>query len=87
MNQLIPDDGNYETMDHKPYGHDAYGNKLEPSDGFAILEWGEKLQQGDWPFDVYSGWWNPGELNPNYNHHAYDNGRWRAWQRRILNTT
>ena len=51
--------------------------------GFRILQHKELLQQGDCPFDVYSGWLGTGFYNPDYDYWAVPEGRFIAWQRAI----
>ena len=80
--------GNYDSKIH---GHlkmwcDAFGNLVEPPEGYRLLQnnanlkVNDTIQEGDLHFDIYGGWVN--------GHGEYENGqfvlsdgRWRAWAR------
>ena len=54
---------------------------VQPLEGHQLLGKSELLQEGDSPFDVYSGWLPPDFYNPEYHYSAAAEGRWIAWQR------
>jgi len=66
------------------YGCDAYGNKVIPPAGWVVIEKHSALQDGDQPFDVYSGWLGSSFYNERYNFYAESNGRWTAWARKKI---
>lgn len=80
--KLIPDGHCYTDFERACYGYDAYGNKLKDPGGYHILDRLEKLQQGDVPFDVYSGWLSEEKFNSRYHLQAVSEGRWTAWARK-----
>jgi len=64
------------------YGFHADGQAINPPEGHKTVVWGEPLQVGDRPFDVYSGWLTAHHIDLAHNHHAYSTGRWTAYARR-----
>jgi len=72
----------YVKMDQPAYGHDAYGNKVVPPDGWSVLNRLSYLMEGDRPFDVYAGWLSRGFFNPKYHLRATSEGRWTTWIRK-----
>ena len=87
-NQLIVE-GNFDSKIHvRKEMCDAFGNKIKPPKGYRLLgkteDGWDKIQQGDMHFDIYGGWvkghssWYDGA-----NHYIHEEGRWKAWARKI----
>ena len=89
MNKLILE-GNFDSKIHSnKKGCDAYGNPIELPDGYRFLgkisdgKW-DKIQKGDLHFDIYGGWVNGhGTFCNGTNHYIHEEGRWKAWARKV----
>ena len=81
--RLIGDSECYSKMNGAAYGFDAYGNKVEPLEGWRLIERNEKIEKDDQPFDVYSGWLGKGFINMKYVGWASSGGRWTTYARKI----
>lgn len=88
-NQLILE-GNFDPKIHTLLnGCDAFGNPIELPEGYRFLgkikdhEW-DKIQKGDLHFDIYGGWTDGhGTYCNGTNYYIHQEGRWRAWARKI----
>jgi hypothetical protein len=65
--------GNFDPWVQPAYGHDASDNPVNPPRGYRVVPWNTRLQIGDRPFDVYSGW-----LSAGFADHAAKNGSYTA---------
>lgn len=88
-NKLI-ETGNFDKSIHTlKEGCDAFGNPIELPEGYRFLgkikdgEW-DKIQKGDLHFDIYRGWTDGhGTYCNGTNYYIHQEGRWRAWARKI----
>jgi hypothetical protein len=88
-NQLILD-GNFDNTTHtNKKGCDAFGNEIITPEGYRRLGkisdgvW-DKIQKGDLHFDIYGGWTDGhGTYCNETNHYIHEEGRWKAWARKI----
>lgn len=76
---------NYNPLKHihLQSGLDAFGHKVEPEDGYRLVEVGERLEKGDKHFDIYSGWQDGNEGPLIGVEMFYLGGRWTAWERKV----
>ena len=89
VNQLI-ETGNLDKSIHTlKNGCDAFGNTIELPEGYRFLgkikdgEW-DKIQKDDLHFDIYGGWVaGHGTYYNGTNYYIHQEGRWRAWARKI----
>lgn len=79
---LIGEGGDYSKMLRAEYGHDAYGNPVIPESGYALVPQGERIANGDKPFDVYAGWVESDGYDAEMGNYARSGGRWTAWERK-----
>ena len=87
-NQLISE-GNFDSKIHTSKKMcDAFGNDIKPPEGYRLLgkidDGWDKIQKSDLHFDIYGGWINGhGEYYNGTNHYIHEEGRWKAWARKI----
>jgi len=81
--RLISEGGDYSKMPRAEYGHDAYSNPTIPENGYVLVPEGEPIVKSDKPFDVYAGWMKCDGYDARMGHHAYSDGRWTAWERKV----
>lgn len=81
-NQLILE-GNYDSKIHTlNHNCDAFGNVVEPPEGFRMLTNDDKIEKDDLHFDIYGGWVQ-GHGERNNGSYVHCEGRWRGWARKI----
>lgn len=81
----LNEQGMYIPWVQPEYGFDASGSKVHLPKGFYLLKNGDLVMQGDWVFDVYSGWMQADNYLADNEYHAQSIGRWTAWARRKVN--
>ena len=83
--QLLNENYNQKKHGLLKYGHDAFGNILDPEKGYRLLKPNEKIKSKDKHFDIYAGWVSGGEAYAVRSGHycGDDGGRWTAWERKV----
>ena len=86
--QLLTENHSYKKHGDLQAGHDAFGNKVEPEEGWRLFEHGEngdRVAKGDRYFDIYSGWQEYlDNYYVGYSGYYKDGSRWTAWAKKIV---
>ncbi len=83
--KLLTENYNQQIHGYLKERCDAFGNEINPEEGYRFLEGNEIILKGDKHFDIYTGWTSGNEdFYVRNGHHAYfSGGRWTAWERKI----
>jgi hypothetical protein len=87
MALLTSDQDNYAYLPKALYGFDATGDEVKPEPGYRLVNQGEQINEGDKPFDVYSGWIQTDNWHAQQGRTAKSSGRWTTWERKIQDFT